>query len=257
MHCNNIIRILLAMIKAAFFDLDGTLVNSIGGLRASMNLVMRKFNCDEISEEQTRQYVGNGYRKFTESSLKATADRLYAKAAKLEHKDADKAMELEMQADDVLASLDDACEEYMRVYAVHYLDNSAPYNGMRETLDSLKSRGIKLACITNKPKVPTDKTLREAFGEGYFDYVVCDDGIVPRKPDPTGCLNAMKALGVEKDEVIYAGDTKTDMQTAVNAGLKAVGCLYGFRDEKELRENGADYLIREPLELLPIVEKLS
>ncbi len=245
------------MIKAAFFDLDGTLVNSIGGLQASMNIVMRKFGFDEISEEQTKQYVGNGYQKFTECALKATADRLYAKAEKAEHKNPDAAMELEMQADDVLASYEDACEEYLRAYADHYLDNSEPYPGMIETLDTLKAQGIKLACITNKPKLPTDKTLNEAFGEGYFDFVVCDDGIVPRKPDPTGCHNAMKALGVNSDEVIYLGDTKTDMQTAVNAGLKSVGCLYGFRDEAELKSNGANYLINKPLELLPIVETLN
>ena len=245
------------MIKAAFFDLDGTLVDSIGGLRASMNLVMKKFGYNEISVEQTRQYVGNGYRKFTECALKATADSLYAKAEKAERRNPDEAMELEMQADDVIASFDEACEEYLKVYAEHYLDDSAPYDGMVETLTKLKAKGIKLACITNKPKVPTDKTLSEAFGAGFFDYVVCDDGIVPRKPDPTGCKNAMKALGVGKDEVIYLGDTKTDMQTAVNAGLKAVGCLYGFRDEAELKSNGADYLIKEPLELLPIVDELN
>ena len=245
------------MIKAAFFDLDGTLVNSIGGLRASMNLVMKKFGFNEISAEQTKQYVGNGYQKFTECALKATADSLYAKAEKAERKNPDLAMELEMQADDVLASYDEACEEYLKVYADHYLDDSAPYPGMVETLEQLKAQGIKIACITNKPKVPTDKTLREAFGEGYFDYVVCDDGIVPRKPDPIGCSNAMKALGVTKDEVLYLGDTKTDMQTAVNAGLKAVGCLYGFRDEKELKGNGANYLIKEPLELSSIVKSLN
>ncbi len=245
------------MIKAAFFDLDGTLVNSIGGLKASMNLVMKKFGYNEISAEQTKQYVGNGYRKFTECALKATADSLYAKAEKAERKNPDVAMELEMEADDVLASFDDACEEYLKVYAEHYLDDSAPYPGMVETLKQLKAKGIKLACITNKPKVPTDKTLAEAFGEGYFDYVVCDDGIVPRKPDPTGCHNAMKALGVNPDEVVYLGDTKTDMQTAVNAGLTSVGCLYGFRDEAELKANGANYLIKEPLELLPIVESLN
>ena len=162
-----------------------------------------------------------------------------------------------MQADDVLASFDEACEEYLKVYADHYLDDSAPYPGMVETLNQLKAKGLKLACITNKPKVPTDKTLAEAFGEGFFDYVVCDDGIVPRKPDPTGCHNAMKALGVSPEEVVYLGDTKTDMQTAVNAGLTSVGCLYGFRDEAELKSNGANYLIKEPLELLTIVESLN
>ena len=245
------------MIKAAFFDLDGTLVNSIGGLRASMNLTMKKFGYNEISEKQTKQYVGDGYHKFMERTLKATADSLYAKAEKAERKNPDMAMELEMQADDVLASFDEACEEYLKVYAEHYLDDSAPYPGMRETLDSLKAQGIKIACITNKPKVATDKTLSEAFGPGYFDYIVCDDGIVPRKPDPTGCRNAMKALGVSEDEVLYLGDTKTDMQTAKNAGLKSVGCLYGFRDEKELKSNGADYLIKEPSELLPIVKSLN
>ena len=222
-----------------------------------MNLVMKKFGYNEISAEQTKQYVGNGYKKFTECALKATADSLYAKAEKAERKNPDAAMELEMQADDVLASFDEACEEYLKVYADHYLDDSAPYSGMVETLNQLKAKGLKLACITNKPKVPTDKTLAEAFGEGFFDYVVCDDGIVPRKPDPTGCHNAMKALGVSPKEVVYLGDTKTDMQTAVNAGLTSVGCLYGFRDEAELKSNGANYLIKEPLELLTIVESLN
>ena len=64
------------MIKAAFFDLDGTLVNSIGGLKTSMNLVMKQFGFDEISDEQTKKYVGNGYQKFVDCALKATADSL-------------------------------------------------------------------------------------------------------------------------------------------------------------------------------------
>lgn len=245
------------MIKAAFFDLDGTLVNSIGGLMASMNLVMDKFGYDKINEKQTKQYVGNGYQKFVERSLKATSDRLYKKAEKAERKDPDLAMELELQADDVLQSYEEACEEYLKVFDIHFMDNSDPYHGMTETLDKLKSEGIKLACITNKPKDATYKTLNKAFGDGYFDYVVCDDGIIPRKPDPAGCRMAMDALGVTSEEVIYLGDTATDMKTAVNAGFKSVGCLYGFRDEKELKENGAVYLISEPKELLDIIRNLN
>lgn len=245
------------MIRAAFFDLDGTLVNSIGGLMTSMNLVMKKFGFKEIDEKQTKRYVGNGYQKFVESSLKAAADALYRKAEKIERKDPDMAMELEMQADDVLASYEEACEEYLKVFAVHFMDNSDPYPGMTDTLDALKARNIKLACITNKPKVATEKTLDKAFGSGYFDYIICDDGVIPRKPDPAGCLKVMEEFGVNKDEVIYLGDTKTDMLTAANAGLTSVGCLYGFRDRKELTDNGADYLISEPLELIGIVDKIN
>ena len=243
------------MIKAVFFDLDGTLVDSVGGLMASMNLVMDSFGFDRIDAEQTKQYVGNGYRKFVDSSLQATADRLYAEAEKAERKDPDRAMELEMQADDVMAAYDDACAEYLRVFKDHFLDDSDAYPGMRETLAELKAHGIKLVCITNKPVEATQKTLDKAFGPDYFDYVVCDDGIVPRKPDPTGCYNAMKALGVERNEILYLGDTSTDMKTAKNAGLTAVGCLYGFRSKKELIDNGADCLISKPTELLDIFKK--
>ena len=74
------------MIKAAFFDLDGTLVDSVGGLMASMNIVMRKLGFPEITPKQTKQYVGNGYQVFVEKSLKAASEKLYRKAEKAEHK---------------------------------------------------------------------------------------------------------------------------------------------------------------------------
>lgn len=245
------------MIKAAFFDLDGTLVDSVGGLMTSMNLVMEKLGFPKITPAQTKKYVGNGYQVFVEKSLKAASDKLYAKAEKAERKNPDLAMELEMQADDALGAYEEACEEYLKVFAVHFLDNSDAYPGMRESLAELRNQGIKLVCVTNKPVVATDKTLDKAFGPKYFDYVVCDDGIIPKKPDPTGCRKAMEAMGVTEDEVLYFGDTKTDMVTAKNAGFRSVGCLYGFRDRKELEESGADYLIAEPLELLEIVAKLN
>ncbi len=245
------------MIKAAFFDLDGTLVDSVGGLQTSMNIVMKKLGFDEITEEQTKKFIGNGYQVFVEKSLKATADRRYFKAEKLAHKNPDMAMELEMQADDALAAYDEACEEYLKVYAVHFMDNSDAYPGMRETLAELRNRGIKLACITNKPVIATAKTLEQAFGKDYFDYVVCDDGVIPKKPDITGCRKAMDALGVASEEVVYLGDTKTDMITAKNADFIAVGCLYGFRDRKELVESGADYLISTPSELPGLIDSLE
>ncbi|MDO4961551.1 MAG: HAD family hydrolase [Eubacteriales bacterium] len=245
------------MIKAAFFDLDGTLVNSIGGLRASMNIVMNKLGFHEISENQTKRYIGDGYARFVERSLQASADKLYEKAEKAERKNPELAMELEMQADDALAAYDEACEEYLKAFEVHFMDDSGPYDGMTETLEELKKRGIKMACITNKPEIATEKTLKTAGIRDYFSFIVCDDGVIPRKPDPAGCFKAMEALGVERDEVIYLGDTGTDMKTAVNAGFISVGCLYGFRDKKELLANGAKYLIKEPKELIKLLDDYS
>jgi phosphoglycolate phosphatase len=130
------------------------------------------------------------------------------------------------------------------------------YDGVKELLDNLKEDGIKLAVMSNKPDFATKSVVYEFFGKDYFDIVLGQRDNIPIKPDPYSVNEIIDELGVSKNEVIYVGDTATDMKTGKNAGLFSVGVLWGFRDEKELRENDADLIISHPDELFKYIKEL-
>lgn len=244
-------------LKGILLDLDGTLVNTLYSLQDSMNKTMELFHLDAISLDQTRKYVGNGYHKFVERSIAATADRLYREAEKWEEKDEDKAFDLDQQADEVMSCYDDACKEYMRIFADNCTYRAEPYEGMREALTYLKSAGVKIACITNKSLHEAEKVLTSAFGDGFFDYISADDGTHPLKPDAGVVQDTLRHLELGCDEVVFVGDTRTDMETAQKAGIPSIGCLYGFRDRKELEKSGATVMIESAKDLLKAIDYLS
>ena len=243
--------------SAMLLDLDGTLVNTLYSLQHTMSQVMEEVGCDPISMEQTKKYVGNGGHKFVERSLQATADRLYAEAEKWEDKDPDKAFDLDQEADEVLEKYDDACNAYFRLFKEGCIYKADPYPGMKECLDELKTKGWKIVCITNKSLPEAIKVLDHAFGENYFDYISGDDGTHPLKPDTGVIHDALSHIGKDASECLYVGDTNTDMQTAQRAGIPSIGCIYGFRGQKELEENGATVCIETAADLLKAVTYLE
>ena len=243
--------------KGILLDLDGTLVNTLYSLQDSMNKTMEVFHLDSISLDQTRKYVGNGYHKFVERSIAATADRLYREAKKWEERDEDKAFDLDQQADEVMECYDEACKEYKRIFSDNCTYRAEPYEGMKESLASLKNEGVQIACITNKSLDEAKKVLAASYGEGFFDYISADDGTHPLKPDTCVVEDTLNHLGLSLQEVVFVGDTKTDMETAKRAGIKAIGCLYGFRDKKELEKSGADVMIESAKDLIPAIDYLS
>ena len=243
--------------KAILLDLDGTLVNTLYSLQDTINKTLETFGLDPISLAQTKKYVGVGSYKFVERSVEATANRLYREAEKWEEKDEDKAFDLDQQADEVMELIDDAFESYMELFNENCTFKAEPYPGMRETLDDLKSRGWKVACITNKPLPEAIKVLDHAFGEGYFDYISGDDGTHPLKPDTGVVFDVLEHIGCTKEDCVYVGDTNTDMETAKRADIRSIGCLYGFRDQKELEEAGADVLIENAGDIKKAIEYLE
>jgi phosphoglycolate phosphatase len=128
---------------------------------------------------------------------------------------------------------------------------------MKESLASLKNEGVQIACITNKSLDEAKKVLAASYGEGFFDYISADDGTHPLKPDTCVVEDTLNHLGLSLQEVVFVGDTKTDMETAKRAGIKAIGCLYGFRDKKELEKSGADVMIESAKDLIPAIDYLS
>ena len=124
-----------------------------------------------------------------------------------------------------------------------------PYDHMVWALGELKSHGVKIAVFSNKPHESAIGVVETIFGKGLFDHIQGQTDLIPIKPDPAGVFEILKKFGAEKDECLYFGDTNTDMLTARNAGVTAVGVTWGFRPRSELEEYGADILIDSAAEI--------
>lgn len=208
--------------KAAIFDLDGTLLNTLGDLCCAVNAELTAREYQPITEEQTRQRVGNGIRNLIVNSLPDGTD----------------------------SETVDACvADFRDYYDVHLHDRTVPYPGIPALLRALKELGIPVAVLSNKYD-PASKRLIEFFFPGLVRLTLGERLGVPRKPDPTSAREALAALGVSADEALYIGDSGVDMQTAKNAGMTAAGVTWGFRSREVLLQNGADVLIDHPAELL-------
>lgn len=216
------------MIKAVIFDLDGTLTNTIADLADAVNFVLAKNGYPTHDVEKYRYFVGTGSYNLVK---KASPEGL---------------------AEEKILSM---VEEFFAYYGEHYLDKTVPYDHIVEMISALKQKGIKLAVCSNKIQHMTEKVC-EKFFDGQFTYTFGQNDKFPLKPDPSAPLWIAKQFDVKPDEVVFAGDSGVDMKTGKNAGFTAVGVSWGFRTVEELRDNGADYIIDEPLELLNIVEKV-
>ena len=215
--------------KAVIFDLDGTLVDSLADLSDSVNLMLESYGFPTHEMEQYRYFVGNGSKKLMERTLPR-----------------DKAASAEF--------VEEALAKYKAIYKERLLEKTRPYNGVRELLEELKSRGIPLAVCTNKHNDAALTIVKILFAPGTFEEVLGDRPGFPKKPNPATPLEIASHLGVKPDEVAYLGDTSVDMETAVHAGFLPVGVLWGFRPEEELVKSGAKVLLKAPLELLEKVE---
>jgi phosphoglycolate phosphatase len=148
-----------------------------------------------------------------------------------------------------------ACVARMReVYAPRVADQTVPYDGIPALLDSLELRGVAMAVLSNKPDDLTTALVARLLGRWRFAVVFGERTGVPRKPDPAGAFEAAGRLGLDPSAIVYVGDTPTDMATARAAGMLAVGVTWGFRDEAELRDAGADAIVHRPSEILDHLE---
>ena len=218
------------MIKAVLFDLDGTLANSLQDLADGVNHALKLHGYPTPETEAFKMFVGDGIPKMIERALPE------------DQRNADTINLLK--------------GEFLKFYSVHYADNTASYEGVKELITELKKRELIIAVVTNKAQEMADIVVSKLYGD-TFKFVFGQRDGVPAKPDPTLTLLAMKDLGVEPDECIFLGDSGVDILTGLNSGALPVGELWGFRGEAELRENGAAHIITKPLELLDILDQIK
>lgn len=211
-------------VKAIIFDLDGTLLNTLEDLADSMNSVLMRMGLPTHPVDAYKYFVGDGIEKLASRALPET------------HQDKE--------------TVKSCVEEMQREYGAHWRVKTCPYKGIDAMLNSLAERSISLNVLSNKPDALTQLTVSAFFSSYSFDMVSGAKKEIPKKPDPTGALHIVKALNLSRDQFLYLGDTKTDMETARNAGIFALGALWGFRTASELRASGAHALLEQPLDIL-------
>ena len=197
------------MYKACIFDLDGTLTDTLESLTFSVNETMKEIGMPEITEEQCRQFVGNGAGVLIEKALRAGGD-------------------------ETLARFDEAFAAYGRIFDANCTYRVKPYPGIPELLKGLKDRGFKLGVLSNKPDRQAVHVVEEIFGRGVFDEVHGQREGVPRKPHPDALLAMAEAFQAAPGEVLYVGDSEVDGATGKAAGMTTVLVSWGFRSRDVL-----------------------
>ena len=217
------------MIKLCIFDLDGTVLDTVSSIAHFANYALAEHGIQPIDPAEYRYLAGGGIVSLMRGVLKYRG----------------------LDGNEALY------EALYRTYDEAYTENpaylSSVFDGMRETLDEIKARGIKIAIVSNKPHYMATEVVETLYGKDYFDFVLGQSEAYPLKPDPSAVLAVAERFAAETSEILYVGDTSTDMQTAKNASLFAVGVLWGFRGRDELLASGADVLLSHPSELLDLL----
>lgn len=217
------------MYKAVIFDLDGTLLDTLEDLAISFNYVLYKYGKTPRETEEYKYLVGEG------------ANALLVK---------------------ILPDLnDEEIKQALKIFETHYEKqfdkNTKVYTDISKVLTFFRARGYKLAILSNKPNNFTKKCALKYLRAWKFDAVYGIREGITRKPDAAGVAEILKELHVDSQECIFIGDTKIDMLTAKNSNMDSIGVLWGFRDELELREHGAKYIVKDPKDIIKLISRLQ
>ena len=214
--------------KVIIFDLDGTLIDSLEDIAVCMNQVLEELNLPTHKIDDYKYFVGGGISILVDNALdKNTSDETKQLVT----------------------------EKFKIVYDQKLHAKTLPYDGIYDLLDELKKLDFKIGILSNKPHEFTIAYASNLFSKYDMKEVHGQKAHIAKKPDPIAAIQIAESFNVPCEEVYFVGDTMVDMQTAVNAKMIGIGVLWGFRDEDELMENGATFVVKHPLDILEIVNK--
>lgn len=208
--------------KLIIFDLDGTLVDSLGELAAAVNAVRKEFSLPLFAESTVRGMLGNGGQRLIETALPE------ASPEELQH----------------------ALEIYLAYSEAHLLTSTRPYPGVMEALTALERSGVAMTILSNKHSMLSRKLLRLLGMETFFPIIIGPDSLHGSKPSPQPVCRILTESGVAPGQALMVGDSRNDILAGKNAGIATVGCNYGYGDGSELA--AADYRISSLAELISL-----
>ena len=213
--------------NSVVFDLDGTLLDTLGDLRDSVNFALEKNNLPKRTTEEIRSFVGNGIRLLIERSVPENTSTQITNKCFLDFKE-------------------------------YYKDHSAiltkPYDGVIDLLTVLKEKGVKIAVVSNKADFAV-KTLMEDYFCGLYDCAYGERAGVKRKPAPDAVFGTISEMGGNLENTVYIGDSEVDIETSKNAKLPCIAVTWGFRDKKVLESLNPEYIVDSPSDILNIIER--
>lgn len=217
-------------IKGIIFDLDGTILDTVPDITDSLNRMLAENGLPPLTESEVTRYVGNGAKKLVERCLKGR----------------------------VPAEREQAClDRYNEIYTGCGSPRTRVFDGIADVLPALKARGYTLAVITNKPQQTADEVEKIYLSGLGLSLVFGQREGVPVKPDKAPMELTLARLGLKKHEVAFVGDGETDALFAINAGVRGISCLWGYRPKDLLLSVGAKELIEKPEELLALFPPLA
>lgn len=220
------------MKKLVIFDLDGTLLNTIGDLADAVDYVMRSRNLPEHTNAEYRQMVGGGIKRLVERALPQE-----------------------------LANNEAYVEECVTQFRHYYVDNidrhTIPYEGIPELLHKLQNEGVMLAVASNKFQHGTDRLVAKFFGDIEFIAIEGNREGAPLKPDPAIIHNILCKAGVEQSDAVMVGDSGIDIRTAAAANIDSIGVSWGFRFAEELYDAGAKVVVTTSEELEQAIRQMA
>lgn len=222
------------MVTTIIFDLDGTLMNTLDDLHASVSYALESEGLTPCNIMDTRRFLGNGVKNLIFKSVEHTAP-----------------------------GTDEATKErilnsFRAYYMEHSMDKTAPYEGISELLTECRNRGYYTAIVSNKLD-PAVKELHKSFFADTIDIAIGETPTVRRKPAPDMVHEALRQLSslhvreIKKEECVYVGDSEVDVATAINSALRCIAVSWGFRDRDVLIDSGATTIIDHPSELLSAI----
>ncbi len=213
--------------KAVIWDLDGTLLDTLEDLYTSCNYTIRYFGYPERTIDEVRMFVGNGVKV------------LLSKASEVELND---------------PNIEEMYEVFREYYSIHCNDATKVYQGIYETIDALKEKGIVSAIVSNKPQYAVSE-LREKYFDGRIEVAIGETKEVRHKPYPDTVIEACKKLNVDISDCVYVGDSEVDILTAENCQMDGICVTWGFRSKECLLDNGAAVICDNTEELFKEIVK--
>ncbi len=213
--------------KAVIFDLDGTLLDTLVDLYESANKMLALSGYPLRTIDEIRQFVGNGMKNLVHRCLPGEA----------EEKDFERHY-----------------NEFRKIYSENMENNTCPYDGIMECLETLKSMGILSIVVSNKNHDAVNNLCDKYFGTLVSASYGVRDGVLP-KPDKEMVKIALREFSLKEDDCIFVGDSETDILTSKNAGIRSIGVLWGFRSFEVLQDSGADEIIDNPYQIVNFIKK--